>query len=175
MIKKIILGFFSACLLVCCRAQEPANRPHCLQEDFDKKVQSMISFNVSLIGADELRANQPKFVILDAREREEFEVSHLEGARYLGYDNLNLGSLSGVAKDAPIAIYCSIGYRSEKIGRRLERMGYTNVRNLYGSIFDWVNRSYPVVDSKGILVQKIHTYNRKWSRWVDDTKAEKIW
>ena len=54
-------------------------------------------------------------------------------------------------------------------------MGYNNVHNLYGSIFDWVNRGYLVVNSNDEETKEVHTYNRIWSRWVDEKQAKKVW
>ena len=72
-------------------------------------------------------------------------------------------------------LYCSIGYRSEKVGEKLQRLGYTKVYNLYGSIFESVNVGNEVVDQNGKKVKKVHTYNKDWSQWVDETKTKKIW
>lgn len=80
-----------------------------------------------------------------------------------------------IPKDAKIVLYCSVGYRSEKIGEKLQKMGYTDVNNLFGSLFEWVNRGYKVVDKDGNETQKVHTYNKDWSQWVDETKAKKTW
>lgn len=68
-----------------------------------------------------------------------------------------------------------MGHRSEKIGRRLHDLGYHNVYNLYGSIFEWVNRSYEVVDSQGSPVQLVHTYDHEWSKWVTNESIAKTW
>jgi len=27
----------------------------------------------------------------------------------------------------------------------------------------------------GVETQKVHTYNKNWSKWLDESKAEKIW
>jgi hypothetical protein len=72
-------------------------------------------------------------------------------------------------------LYCSIGYRSEKIGEKLKDAGYTNVQNLFGSIFEWVNQELPVENSKDEIVKKVHTYNRLWGKWVDKKKTERVW
>ena len=83
--------------------------------------------------------------------------------------------MSGIKKDQKVVVYCSIGYRSEKIGEQLQQLGYKDVHNLYGSIFEWVNAGNEVVDAKNNKTRKVHTYNRKWSQWVEDGKAEKVW
>lgn len=156
-------------------AQEPANRPHCKSPDFDRKVSQMLDFSVPLIGVEELKNIRNEVHIFDARELVEYETSHIEGAKYIGYDKLDLSALENVPKDAKVIVYCSIGYRSEKIGEKLQRMGYTNVYNLYGSIFEWVNNGYKVVDKNGKATNLLHTYNKNWSKWVAEEQAKKVW
>lgn len=110
-------------------------------------------------------------VFLDAREREEFEVSHIEGARFIGYKTFDLSKVEDIDKQTPIVVYCSIGYRSGEIGEQLLEAGFTNVLNLYGGIFYWVNNGHEVVDHKG-TTQNIHGYNRIWKRWVKKGKVQ---
>jgi len=93
----------------------------------------------------------------------------------MGYDDYDGDLLNEVPKDTPIVVYCSIGYRSEKIGEKIQKLGFTKVYNLYGSIFEWVNQDNPVVDSNNKPTDKVHTYNKKWSKWVQDGKAVKVW
>ncbi|MCB0568654.1 MAG: rhodanese-like domain-containing protein [Phaeodactylibacter sp.] len=155
--------------------QAPGERPHVLNPAFDKKIGQMLSFTVPAIGVGELNDIQNEVFIFDARELQEYELSHIKGARYLGYDDFDESRLIGVSKDSKIVLYCSIGYRSEKIGEKLQKMGYTNIYNLYGSIFEWVNEGYPIVGPDGKPTRKLHTYDSKWSQWVDPEKAEKVW
>lgn len=156
-------------------AQAPADRPHALDTKFDTKVSKTIGFTVPVMGVEELKKIQSEVHLFDTREKEEYEVSHIEGAHYLGYDDFDSDRLGDLKKEDKIVLYCSIGYRSEKIGERLQAMGYTNVYNLYGSLFDWVNRGYPIVQSNGEATQKVHTYDRNWSRWVKHKAIEKVW
>jgi len=165
----LLFSAFASC------AQESATRPHCTDDEFDQKVAKVISFSVPVIGVEDLKDmyNQP--LLLDAREKSEYDVSHIEGAQYIGYKKLDLSVLDTVTKDQTIVVYCSIGYRSEKIGEKLINMGYTNVFNLYGSIFEWVNRGNEVVDENDEATKEVHTYNKKWSKWVNEDKAVKVW
>lgn len=153
----------------------PLSRPTIEQKAFDRKLTRLLRFSVPLIGVPELQNIQDEVFIFDTRKREEFEVSHIPGARYLGFKDFDLQRLQEIPKDAKIVLYCSVGYRSEKIGERLQALGYTQVYNLYGSIFEWINEGNPVVDMQGNPVKKVHTYNRKWSKWVKEGAAEKIW
>ena len=155
--------------------QIPEDRPHCADSVFDEKVSTTISFTVPTIGVEELKEIQDEVYIFDTRKKEEYDLSHIEGARYLGYEDFDQQKLEGLPKNSKIVLYCSIGYRSEKIGEKLQDLGYTNVHNLYGSIFDWVNRGNEVIGKDGQATKKIHTYNRNWSRWVLNKEIEKIW
>ncbi len=76
-------------------------------------------------------------------------------------------------KDSPIIVYCSVGYRSERVGEKLKSAGFKNVKNLYGGIFQWVNEGHPVVNKKDHWTDSVHTYNKNWSQWL--TKGIKVY
>lgn len=137
--------------------------------DFDAMVKGLIDGDVNLVYPDSLPAAQPVF--LDAREAEEYAVSHIPGAVWVGYDDFDLARTNTFDKDAKIVVYCSVGYRSERIARKLQKAGFTNVSNLYGGIFHWVNEDNQVVDANG-PTKRVHTYNAKWSKWL--LKGEKV-
>ena len=173
--KHIIYSIVFVMSLTACYAQQTTNRTaHCENPAFDKKVENLIRFSVPTISVEEL-AQMENVVIADTREKEEFMVSHIPDAQFVGYKKFDVEQLGDTPKDAPIVLYCSVGYRSEKIGEKLQKMGYTNVYNLYGSIFEWVNQGHPVVNPKGEETDRVHTYNKKWSQWLDEGKAEKTW
>ncbi len=127
------------------------------------------------MGVDELAKAEAEVYILDAREEAEFNVSHIPGARYIGYDRFKKKTVQDIPKDAKVVVYCSVGYRSEKIGEKLRKDGFTDVYNLYGSIFEWVNAGNPVENAAGEETNAVHTYNKKWSQWVIDGRAEKVY
>lgn len=158
-----------------CAQSVPENRPHCQDPAFDQTVAGLLRFSVPVMGVEELENIQNEVVILDAREMDEYETSHLPGASYVGYKDFDSSRLDELPKDTTIVVYCSVGYRSEKIGERLQALGYQKVYNLYGSIFEWVNRGKPVIDGQGKKTRTVHTYNKKWSRWVEDDKVKKKW
>jgi rhodanese-related sulfurtransferase len=103
---------------------------------------------------------------LDTRELKEFNVSHIMGAKCVGFDNFVLSSVKHIPKNAEIIVYCSIGARSQTIGKKLKKAGYKNVKNLYGGFFYWANMSYPMVNHKGIPTRRIHGYSKEWSKWI---------
>jgi len=40
------------------------------------------------------------------------------------------------------------------------KAGYTNVSNLYGGIFEWVNQGNNVVDDNNRITPKVHAYGK---------------
>jgi predicted sulfurtransferase len=89
---------------------------------YNDSLNSLYKHTVDLITAVELKAlieKDQKLVILDTREMEEFEVSHIEGARLIGYNDFDISSIEDVPKRSPIVLYCSLGVRSELVGEKL--------------------------------------------------------
>lgn len=162
--KKIIFIILSIFQTIVVSAQS---------KSFDLLLRNMIKKTVPTIKVRELKSKKNEFVLLDARERNEFEVSHIKNARFVGYNNFSLDSVKDLPLSTPIVVYCSIGVRSEKIGEKLIAAGYSNVKNCYGSIFEWVNEGNEVVDMEDKPTLKIHAYNQKWGVWVK--KGEKVY
>ncbi|MFN3588598.1 MAG: rhodanese-like domain-containing protein [Spirosomataceae bacterium] len=142
-------------------------------KSFDLLLKSMVKGTTPLITVQELKNKATSPVLLDAREKKEFDVSHLKGAKWVGYDTFSLEAVKNLPKDSPIVVYCSIGVRSEKIGDKLRGAGFTNVQNLYGSIFEWVNQGNPVYDNQNKPTKKVHAYNKMWGMWL--SKGEKVY
>ena len=130
--------------------------------------------SVPYIQVSEL-ANSSDLTLLDTRANEEFKVSHLENAKWVGYDQFDIDDfiLNYPDKNMPLVVYCSIGVRSEDIGEQLLEAGYTRVQNLYGGIFEWKNKGYPVVDPQREKTEKVHAYSKYWGRLL--TNAEKVY
>lgn len=176
--KSLSLSFIlllSVLVQSCAQKSIPTDKPMCSNPEFDQTITKMLSFSTPLISVEELKNIQNDVFIFDARKREEYEVSHIKGARYVGYDDFDEARLEGIPKDAKIVVYCSIGYRSEKIGDKLQKLGYSRVSNLYGSIFEWVNQGFEVVNLAEEPIKKVHTYNSKWSQWLNNDAVEKVW
>lgn len=129
---------------------------------------------VTYISTNEL-AEKENLVVLDSRKKVEFETSHLKDAIWIGYHKFKpkrvLEQLPD--KSTPIVVYCSIGVRSNHIGKRLMDLGYTEVYNLYGGIFEWVNEARPIYDLEGKPTKNIHAYDREWGRFLE--KGDKIY
>lgn len=100
-------------------------------------------------------------VLLDVRTEPEFAISHIHGARRV--DPEAHADAIKLPKNQPIVTYCSVGYRSGAFAKKLQEAGYTNVKNMTGSIFQWANEGRPV-ERDGHRVYKVHPYSSGWGK-----------
>jgi len=115
--------------------------------------------------------NRPPPVLLDVRTKDEWEVSHIPGARRVDPNAPIENANSGIAKETPIVTYCAVGYRSGVLATKLREAGFTNVWNLEGSIFQWANEHRPLV-REDQPVTTVHPYSSLWGRLLkDDVRA----
>lgn len=161
-ISSLILIVFASCY------PSPKASGQFAEVDFDKMAAKMAKGDALDISVDDLLKIKKDIILLDSREKEEFNTSHIPSAKWVGYDDFVIDRLNGIDKNEKIVVYCSVGYRSERISEKLMKAGYKNVYNLKGSIFKWYNEGYKVVDKDGATTRKIHGYNKKWSRWIKD-------
>ena len=133
---------------------------------YSTMLNGLLNKSVPFVSVTQLKQQQQAPVLLDTRAPAEFAVSHLRGARWVGYEDFMLSRVQDLPKNTPIVVYCSVGYRSEKIGEQLQRAGYTNVRNLYGGLFEWVNEGQPAVTAGNAPTPRVHAYSRSWGIWL---------
>ncbi|WP_345275816.1 rhodanese-like domain-containing protein [Litoribaculum gwangyangense] len=138
------------------------------QNDISKLLQKYNSESIPYISVETLQEDKSNIIFLDAREKKEFQVSHLKNAIYVGYDSFNLDSVAKklTNKNSKIVVYCSLGIRSEDIGEKLKKAGYKNVFNLYGGIFEYKNQNLSIYNSKGKTTDSIHAYSKTWGKWL---------
>ncbi|MCC6278975.1 MAG: rhodanese-like domain-containing protein [Saprospiraceae bacterium] len=134
-------------------------------------LKTLLSHSVPEIGIQQAAKDSTSVVFLDAREPREFEVSHIAGAIPVGYDHFDINQLPALDKVRPVVVYCSVGFRSEKIAEKLLAAGFQNVSNLYGGIFEWVNQGHHVVNEGG-PTQEVHAYSKSWGIWL--RKGKKV-
>lgn len=138
------------------------------QESLSDLLKKYNSRPVPYISVQELAMPKTEAIILDARERHEFEVSHLKNAIHVGYSEFDVASIQQILSDKnqKIVVYCSLGIRSEVIGEKLKKKGYTNVYNLFGGIFEWKNQDFLVYNNNEEETERVHVQNQIWSQWL---------
>ncbi len=129
-------------------------------------LKSILKLKVPQADVDFAKALPADTIYIDARERNEYLIGSIEEAINLGFKNPDLDLLKLIPKNRTLIVFCSVGLRSEKICSLLSNMGFTDVYNLYGGLFEWINCGLPVVDATGNLSKKIHGFSRFWGIWA---------
>lgn len=145
---------------------------HVSNKAYDTMLSSLLTHSVNEVDVDAVAKAQNIF-LLDAREYDEYKVSHIAGAYWVGYDDFKIERVNDIPKDAQVIVYCSVGYRSEKVAEKIQQSGYTNVSNLYGGIFEWVNTGKLVVNTQNAPTQQVHAYDKSWGVWLQ--RGEKVY
>ena len=76
------------------------------------------------------------FQLLDVREKEEWDICHIEGALHIPMRRVE-AAMSGLPRQKPLAVICHHGMRSLTIAQLLLQAGFTNVYNVSGGIHAW--------------------------------------
>lgn len=139
---------------------------------YNTVLKTMLNHDVPEIGAAAASKLDSEYIFLDTRSLPEYQVSHIKKAFWVGYDEFKLDKVKGLKKDQKIIVYCSVGYRSGKVTKQLQDAGFTNLHNMYGGIFEWVNLGLPIVDAKG-PTNKVHGFSKSWGIWLK--KGEKVY
>lgn len=113
-------------------------------------------------------------IVLDVREVDEFNVSHLPGAIRIDpkaspqavMDTIKTQNLSGRV----VVFYCSVGERSSRMAKKAKALliasGAKKVHNLRGGIFAWHNEQRALTDASG-ATEFVHPFSETWGRLVD--------
>lgn len=160
----VIIGLILLMVLLFLWGRHHHASTHVSDKVYDLLLATLLSHSVPEVSVDQIASGE--FHLLDARASQEFDVSHIQGATWVGYDDFDVARLAGFERQEPLAVYCSVGYRSERIAEKLHQQGYTNVVNVYGGIFEWVNTGHPVVTGQATATDKVHGYSAFWGVWL---------
>ena len=89
-------------------------------------------------------AKNPKAVLIDVREDNEWTAGHAAQAKHLGKGIIER-DIEGAVPDhaAEVILYCGGGFRSALAGDALQKMGYTNVFSMAGGWRAWNEAGAP--------------------------------
>jgi len=107
-------------------------------------AESAVTRNLTPAESFNLVDQRSDLFLLDVRTLGEYQQTRLEGARLIPIDQF-AKRLSEVPKDRPILVYCAVGSRSAQVVSYLARQGYPEVYNMYGGIYAWSQKGYPVL------------------------------
>lgn len=102
----------------------------------------------------------PKLILLDVRNKEEYDAGHLKGATWLERGLVEYTMARTLREpDAEIIVYCAKGNRSAQVVKVLKNMGYTNVKSHTG-LEKWVEEGHSIHNYLGeIKVVKLREVN----------------
>jgi len=110
----------------------------------------------------DLLARRNGEVIVDVREQQEFEESHIPSAVHVPRGHLE-SRIEGAAKDkdARVVLYCASGNRSALAAKTLQdELGYRNVESMNGGITLWKDRGYDVEVPRRLTAEQRERYSR---------------
>ena len=89
---------------------------------------------------DEFNKNLRKVQLIDVREKDEYNVGHILGARNLPYSMMKQ-RMSEIRKDQPIYLYDQKQAISARTALKLRKAGYTDIYILKGGFNDWTGKT----------------------------------
>ena len=93
--------------------------------------------NITAQEAKEIMDTQDGYIILDVRNPDEFEASHIPGAVLLPLDEVEAKAHTLLPdKNQLLLVYCRSGRRSKLAAETLVELGYNNIKE-FGGIIDW--------------------------------------
>jgi len=93
------------------------------------------------ITVHELKAkldNKEKFILLDVREPEEFEMCHIQGSILIPLSEFE-DHLKDFKKDGVYIVHCKSGERSVEAIQMMQDHGFENCTTVEGGILEWAD------------------------------------
>nr|XP_033777298.1 uncharacterized protein LOC117348852 isoform X2 [Geotrypetes seraphini] len=137
-----------------------------------------------------IQEKRDKLLLLDIRNKTEFDISHLQGGVIVDPEGDQLQELlkksvqEARKRKADIVCYCFVGYRGSIIAQSVNKLlsaemeqspGHQpRVFNLEGGLIRWVTGQKPLVDDQGRPAHVIHPFDAQWGRLVEPEFKAKI-
>ncbi len=122
-----------------------------------KRVIDEATDAVEQIKPKDLYTTDKKIILIDVRETEEFASGYINAHEVLTIPRgkLEFVAIDKIAKkygtDAPIVTYCLKGPRGTLAAYQLQKMGFSNVKNLKGGILNWLEKGNTIHSYLGEL------------------------
>ena len=128
--------------------------------DYLASVKQQIREQTAQEAAERL-AVEPRPVVLDVREREEYEQGLIPGAIHIPRGNLETRIESRVPdRSTPIIIYCASGARSAYAAKTLADLGYQDVVSLATGFSGWKQNGYDWTQPRTLRPDQLERYSR---------------
>lgn len=94
---------------------------------------------------------EPALTIIDVRDRDAFNISHILGAISLPIDELVKRALINLEFTRDIYVYGSIDEQTASAAMKLRTAGYKNVSELRGGLAAWKATDCPIEGNSGVI------------------------
>lgn len=110
---------------------------------------------------ERMQREDQRLLVLDVRERSEFEQAHIRGALNVPrgileaaceYDYAETEPQLVAARDRPVVVVCRSGNRSALAAYVMRLLGYEDVASLKLGVKGWNDADFPLVDCRGVAV-----------------------
>jgi adenylyltransferase/sulfurtransferase len=128
--------------------------------DYLASVKQQIREETAQEAAERL-AVEPRPVVLDVREREEYEQGLIPGSIHIPRGNLETRIESRVPdRSTPLIVYCASGTRSAYAAKTLAELGYTDVVSMAGGFSGWKQNGYDWTLPRTLRPDQFERYSR---------------
>lgn len=120
-------------------------------KEFIKIVQDTLPHikEISPEDVKKLIDNDENFILLDVREKNEWDQGALPKAEHLSKGVIERDIVSVISnKNQKIILYCGGGYRSTLAAYSIQKMGYNNIYSMSGGYRQWNELNYPIKHPK---------------------------
>jgi rhodanese-related sulfurtransferase len=106
-----------------------------------------VPLEITLAAARQKLSDDPKAVLIDVREPQEYEVAHIDGSLLIPMQSIpaELQKLEGLADEGDLLILCHHGVRSLQVAAWLQARGIENASSITGGIDRWSMEIDPAV------------------------------
>jgi len=117
--------------------------------------------NEAMVHQHEAGRENQEIVLVDVREKHEWNEGHIPGAIHVPRGYLELQVEEAVPdKDKTVVLYCAGGVRSLMAGATLQQMGYKNVVSMAGGFGAWKGNGYSFVQPRTMNEAQAKRYSR---------------
>jgi len=142
MIKKITIWIIALSFVAC--ATQNFGGTVKTSDQLVKDAKASIK-EVSIDDVKKMIDSREKIIILDVRDKDEFETGYIPGAINLSRGMLEFKISTLIPdKNAAIIVYCGIDLRGPLATKTLNEFGYRNAVNINGGLKAWKAAGYPI-------------------------------
>jgi rhodanese-related sulfurtransferase len=101
---------------------------------------------VSIDEVKKMLDNKEAIILIDVRDKEEYETGHIPSAINISRGSLDFKvNLIIPDKNAKVIVYCGLDLRSPLATKSMNDLGYKKALNMIGGLNAWKEAGYPVV------------------------------